>query len=63
VCLYVLVLLLTLQVLKRLRAYAKSSATLLTELIKGNEDDRKWLVRLTYHGLTHSYLSLNVPAN
>ena len=36
--------------LKRLIAYAKSSANLLTELVKGNEDDRKWLVRLiTYH--------------
>lgn len=31
------------QVLKRLIAYARSSANLLTELIKGREDDRKWL--------------------
>lgn len=31
------------QVLKRLIAYAKSSANLLTELVKGNEDHRKWL--------------------
>ncbi|KAG0572004.1 hypothetical protein KC19_VG060900 [Ceratodon purpureus] len=31
------------QVLKRLIAYAKSSANLLSELVKGNDDDRKWL--------------------
>jgi hypothetical protein len=34
----------SLQVLKRLIAYAKSSADLIVSLIKGEEDDSRWLV-------------------
>lgn len=43
-CSSVLTIAQTLQVLNRLIAYARSSANLLAELVKGNEDDTKWLV-------------------
>jgi hypothetical protein len=39
----------SLQVLKRLVAYARSSAALLVELIKGDKDDRQWLVWFLKH--------------
>lgn len=39
----------SLQVLKRLVAYARSSAALLVELIKGDKDERQWLVWFLKH--------------
>lgn len=39
----------SMQVLKRLVAYARSSAALLVELIKGDKDDRQWLVWFLKH--------------